>query len=152
MMGSEGYSLPPLRIGRSAPSGDQPLSVHNGSIHTHTPRESTSTTRNISSTSVQADIVRPTSPPLRAPSRTRSAGKKDHRKSSTGPWRTSELLGHARNESVSSLSIRAKDMMGTTSKLSSDVLAEGGVHEEAPPAPVKERGLKRFGSLMRKSK
>lgn len=151
MMGSEGYNLPPLRIGRSASSGDQPLTVHNGSIHTHTPRESTSTTRNIPSTSVQADIIRPTSPPLRTPNRTGSAGKKDHRKSSTGLWRTSEL-GHARNESVSSLSIRAKDMMGIASRLSSDVLAEGGVDEEAPPAPVKERGLKRFGSLMRKNK
>lgn len=151
MMGSEGYNLPPLRIGRSASSGDQPLTVHNGSTYTHTPRESTSITRNIPSTSVQADTIMPTSPPLRTPSKAGSAGKKDHRKSLTDPWRTNEL-GHGRNDSVSSLSIRAKKMMGIESRLSSNVLAEGGVDEEPPPAPVKERGLKRFGSLMRKHK
>ncbi|KGB76967.2 cytoplasmic protein [Cryptococcus deuterogattii R265] len=151
MMGSEGYNLPSLRIGRSASSGDQPLAVHNGSTHTHTPRESTSTTRNIPSTSVQADTIMPTSPPLRTPSKIGSAGKKDHRKSLTGPWGTSEL-GHGRNGSVSSLSIRAKKMMEIASGLNSNALAEGGVDEEAPPGPVKERGLKRFGSLMRKNK
>lgn len=43
-------------------------------------------------------------------------------------------------------------MMEIASGLNSNALAEGGVDEEAPPGPVKERGLKRFGSLMRKNK
>lgn len=43
-------------------------------------------------------------------------------------------------------------MMGIASRSSGNVLAKKGVDEEAPPAPVKEKGLKRLGSLMRKNK
>lgn len=148
---SEDYNLPPLRIGRSPSSGGQPLTVHSASTHTHTPRESTSTTRNTPSTPVQAGTTTSTSPPFRTSSRTGSARKKDHHRSLTSPLGTSGL-SHGKNGSVSSLSVRAKNMMGIASRSSGNVLPKNGVDEEAPPAPVKEKGLKRLGSLMRKNK
>lgn len=43
-------------------------------------------------------------------------------------------------------------MMGIASRSSGNVVAENDVDEEAPPAPAKEKGLKRFGSLIRKTK
>lgn len=61
-------------------------------------------------------------------------------------------FSYGKNGSVLSLSVRVKNMMGIVSRLSGNVLFKNGVDEEVLLVLVKEKGLKRFGSLMRKNK
>nr|ODN99941.1 cytoplasmic protein [Cryptococcus depauperatus CBS 7855] len=114
-----------------------------GSLGTETPRGSISTTRHTPSSTIHT-VFSPTGSPVRSNSKSGSIRKKEHRQSLNSP-----LGGGFMNGSVASLGSKAKSMIGLGSKFNVSMAHENGEIEEKPSLPLKERGLRRFGSLIR---
>ncbi|WVQ72639.1 hypothetical protein IAR50_002198 [Cryptococcus sp. DSM 104548] len=150
------YRLPPISL--------SPTEMSAETNNTHTPRDSVSTTRNAPSTpkhkgtnGTSTEIpgnVTPTSSIGRSLSRGASTrAKKEKRSSLTIP--SAFGYGAGNNASATSLGARARNIMGFGSRSTIDVVHERTSEEQVPPLPLPkesmpEKGLKRFGSIIRR--